>query len=154
MKLGQGAHEIVLAIVLALSALWLLFRFRFEEGELVSPSRPWAMGTGASIGLVSGLVGIGGGVFLSPVMLFRRWADAKQTASVSAFFILVNSTSGLISRPPSAIDYAFEHYQIIAVGVAGAVCGSFIGANRLANLGLQRVLGAVLLAASVKLLAS
>src|SRR6266571_6559271 len=87
--------RILIGLVLLFSAVRLIFR-RCDPPEVISPSRPMAIGVGAGIGFLSGLTGTGGGIFLTPLLLFCRWARTKQAAAVSALFILVNSIGGLI----------------------------------------------------------
>lgn len=112
----------------------------------------WALVLGISIGLLSGLTGVGGGIFLSPVLLFMDWAEARQTAGISAPFILLNSIAGLsghflsISTLPSAIP-------IWAVAViAGGYIGADYGSRRFGNITIKRLLAAVLAIAGFKML--
>lgn len=109
------------------------------------------MALGAAIGLLSGLVGIGGGIFLAPVLILRGWADAKVTAAVSSGFILLNSIAGLagvISHSPSAPPHLLVWLVVVAVG--GWV-GSHLGAHRLSPRQLHWVLAGVLVIAGVKM---
>src|SRR5437667_4647631 len=87
--------RILIGLVLLFSAVRLIFR-RCDPPEVISPSRPMAIGVGAGIGFLSGLTGTGGGIFLTPLLLFCRWARTKQASAVSALFILVNSIAGLV----------------------------------------------------------
>lgn len=107
---------------------------------------------GFGLGFLAGLIGIGGGIFFSPLLLLLGWADAKKTAAVSAAFIFLNSMSGLVAqllkRPP---DWTLLGALAATVLVGGGI-GSYIGAFRLLPATLQRLLGLVLLMASVKLL--
>lgn len=113
---------------------------------------PSAVASGAGIGLLSGLTGTGGGIFLSPLLLFMGWAETKESAGVSAAFILVNSIAGLaglwtgFTRLPQQIPI----WAVAAV--AGGFVGSQYGANRLGNLTLRRLLAAVLVLAGAKLI--
>lgn len=107
---------------------------------------------GLVLGFLAGLIGIGGGIFLSPLLLLVGWADAKKTAAISAGFILLNSLSGLIAHLlKGAADWSLLGVLAVAV-VAGGSLGSHIGAFRLLPITLQRVLGLVLVLASIKLL--
>src|SRR5436305_8273442 len=87
--------RILIGLVLLFSAARLIFR-RGDPAETVAPSKPTAVGVGAGLGFLSGLTGTGGGIFLTPLLLFRRWAHIRQAAAVSAVFILVNSIGGLV----------------------------------------------------------
>ncbi len=115
------------------------------------PSPGVAIATGGCIGWISGLIGIGGGVFLSPLMILRRWANVKTCAASSALFILVNSASGLLSQLGHA-GVAWDQVLplVISSGLGGFV-GSAVGAIKIPDIWLRRVLAAVLLIACVKL---
>lgn len=110
-----------------------------------------AFAAGAGIGLASGIVGIGGGVFLSPLMLLFRWADPKQTAASSALFILLNSLAGLIGKSFQGISIAAISPVILIAAIAGGLVGTSLGARVFPMTGVRRVLAAVLLVAAVRL---
>jgi uncharacterized membrane protein YfcA len=112
----------------------------------------WGPIIGAALGLLAGMVGVGGGIFLSPLLMFLGWADAKKTAAVSAAFIVLNSIGGLAAQTLTAMpDWKVIVPLSVVVLIAG-VAGSKLGANHFTPLWLQRLLAAVLLVASVKLL--
>ncbi len=110
---------------------------------------------GAGIGLLSGLVGVGGGIFLSPVLLISGWATAKRTAGVSAAFILVNSAAALVGLAARhrglPIDPAATTLFAVAV-LAGGLIGTSVGARRLGHIGLRRTLAVVLAVAGIKMI--
>lgn len=108
--------------------------------------------TGAAIGFVSGLIGIGGGIILSPVLLLLRWTDMKQTAAISALFIFVNSLSGLAGQLTKGIHFSPDMYAYVAVAFTGGICGAYYGSLRFKQNILKYVLAAVLLVAAGKLL--
>ena len=149
--LEAETYERLLALCLLLAALRLLGVFGAPTTATRPVHRLGAPVLGAGIGLIAGLVGIGGGVLLSPVLLLLRWSDAHRTAAVSAPFILVNSAAGLIGLqavgPPAGL-----HIGWLFAALAGALLGSTLGARVLPDLRLRQVLGAVLLLASAKLL--
>src|SRR5229473_2592718 len=87
--------RILISLVLLFSAVRLIFG-RGDPAETVAPSKPTAVGIGAGLGFLSGLTGTGGGIFLTPLLLFCQWAHIRQAAAVSALFILVNSIGGLV----------------------------------------------------------
>src|ERR1700746_3102780 len=86
--------RVLIGVVLLFSAARLVFR-RSDPPQTVTPSRPVAISVGAGLGLLSGLTGTGGGIFLTPLLLFCQWAHIRQAAAVSALFIWVNSIAGL-----------------------------------------------------------
>jgi len=112
-----------------------------------------ALPVGGAIGFLSGIVGVGGGIFLSPLLILFRWADPKKVAATSAFFILVNSASGLWGRCVRG-GFQMPPYLALLLLVAffGGVIGSRIGARHFSNLWLKRVLALVLWMAVVKLI--
>ncbi|HAM42023.1 MAG TPA: hypothetical protein DDX89_00385 [Candidatus Omnitrophica bacterium] len=145
------AYEALLAGALFIAALRLFITGRHQD-PLRPPRLGVAVPVGAGIGWLSGVVGVGGGVFLSPLLLLRRWANAKQTAAVSACFILVNSASGLAGRfARGAVDYGVLWPLLVAACVGGLV-GSRLGANHFSGALLKRLLAVVLLVAALKLL--
>src|SRR5213593_219858 len=87
--------RILIGIVLLLSAARLVFRRR-DPQQTFPPSRPMAISVGAGLGFLAGLTGTGGGIFLTPLLLFCQWAHIRQAAAVSALFIWVNSIAGLV----------------------------------------------------------
>lgn len=113
---------------------------------------PAALLAGGGIGLISGMIGIGGGIFLSPLMILFRWADAKQTAAASAFFILINSLSALAGRLASGNLIVGHLWPLLIAGFIGGLLGSYMGAFRISMVGLRRLLAIVLLAAAVKMM--
>jgi uncharacterized membrane protein YfcA len=107
---------------------------------------------GAVIGLLSGMIGIGGGIILSPVILLLHWANMKQTAAISALFIFVNSLAGLAGVFTKGFEYKPEITGLIAIAFAGGLAGSYLGAKKFNGIFLKRLLALVLLMASIKLL--
>ncbi len=113
---------------------------------------PLAAAIGLVIGLLSGVIGIGGGIILSPVILLLRWGSSHEAAAVSALFIFVNSAAGLIGINDPSFLIADGVMSWLAVALAGGLLGAYLGAHRSAPLRLRQVLGVVLLFASAKLL--
>lgn len=107
---------------------------------------------GGVIGFLSGLIGIGGGVLLSPVLLLLRWADQKQTAAISALFIFVNSLAGLAGQLKTGIRLTPDMFLYVVIAFVGGLCGAYFGALRFRQAILKNVLATVLLLAVYKLL--
>ncbi|MFZ3167128.1 MAG: sulfite exporter TauE/SafE family protein [Candidatus Methanoperedens sp.] len=105
---------------------------------------------GAGIGLLSGMVGVGGGIFLTPLILFMGWAGTKQTAGVSAMFILVNSIAGIAGHLSSVKFLPDTIYILGFAAVLGGTIGSYMGSRRFANATLYQLLAVVLVIAGVK----
>ncbi|MBF8293911.1 MAG: sulfoacetate exporter [Bacteroidetes bacterium] len=155
MTVGDEALKFVLGVALLLVAARLLF---FREIPQRSDSMRWiqrwalAAPIGFVLGLLSGIVGIGGGVFLSPVILLLGWAEIKGTAAVSSAFIVLNSVSGLIGHVARGTSIELPVGILVAVVVLGGFLGSRLGAQRLSTKLLQLALGLVLVVAGGKLI--
>lgn len=107
---------------------------------------------GASIGFLSGMIGIGGGIILSPLLILVRYSDVKTTSGISALFIFVNSIAGLLGQMNQGIEFSSSMSVMIAVAIAGGLIGSYIGARQLNISMLKKVLAVVLFIASLKLI--
>jgi len=144
-------YKRILAVCLLLAVVRLLGFFGSNDNMERPVPLVAALVIGAALGSVSGLIGIGGGILLSPVLLLMRWADTKVTACTSALFILVNSAAGLAGTEAltSVIDLRLLTWVAAAI-IAGLV-GAYIGARRLEQRRLSQALGVVLLFACVKL---
>lgn len=139
----------LLAICLVFAVGRILFTINAGSSKRV-PSPPLAILIGAAIGLLSGTIGIGGGIILGPILLIAGWSTAHQAAAICSLFILVNSMSGIVGLPGA------DHFTGVGIpwvisAIAGGTIGSFIGARRIPDLRLRQVLGSVLLIASLKL---
>jgi uncharacterized protein len=149
--LPTNVYKIILGAVLSLAAVRLAWNLKQNNDS--NPPRLWiALIIGAVIGLMSGLVGVGGGIFLTPVLLLMNWAETKTAAGVSALFILVNSVSGLAGNYVQVAKLPTEVWLWVAAAVVGGIVGSTLGAKRFDSLTLRRVLALVLIFAGVKLI--
>ncbi len=116
---------------------------------------PFSVGLvfGGVLGFVSGLIGIGGGIILSPVLLLFRWAKMKEAAAISALLILVNSISGLAGIISSGNYKPVENITLwITIAIIGGFAGSYFGSKKMSNKGVRYLLAIVLFLASIKLL--
>jgi uncharacterized membrane protein YfcA len=151
LKISSTLYAGLLGVALLFAAIRLMLPPAAGGKAEAPPALAAALSTGAGIGLLSGMVGVGGGIFLSPVMLLLRWADAKRTAAVSAAFIFVNSVSGLAGQFQKGASPHWSLWPLALAAFAGGALGSVTGAKRFGQLTLRRVLGFVLLLAAVKL---
>ena len=151
-KLPTNAYKIVLGVVLIVAAARLAWKFASDNAGFQRPNLLIALAVGAVIGLLSGLVGVGGGIFLTPVLLLMNWSETKTAAGVSAAFILVNSISGLAGNYAQVSILPSNVWLWIAAAVVGGLVGSTLGAKRFDSLMLRRVLAIVLVFAGVKLI--
>ncbi|MBI4715705.1 MAG: sulfite exporter TauE/SafE family protein [Nitrospirae bacterium] len=145
------------AALLASAGRFLLLPRLVAVGRGRGDGIPWGIGlpVGLLLGILAGIAGIGGGVFLSPLLLLMGWADAKKTAAVSAAFIVLNSISGLLAHfLKGSLLNGELLIPLAAAVVVGGFLGSFLGARRLPQVRIQQLLGVVLLAAGLKLLFS
>lgn len=152
-ELPTRAHRVLLGVVLLFAAARLWWQASRAE-PLRSPPAPLALAAiGAGLGLLAGLTGIGGGIFLSPLLILLRWEEVRRTAGASAAFILANSVSGLLGHFAAGRAVPTVAGIFAPAVIAGGLLGSWLGARRLAPLVLRRLLAAVLAVASIKLLA-
>ena len=152
LSLPGPLYRVLVGIVL-LFAAYRLFWYT-DQGKPGTGAVPLvlALVMGAGLGLVSGLTGIGGGIFLSPLLIVMGWAEPRQSASLSAAFILVNSVAGLCGDTVSV--HALPSAAPLWVGavVVGGLAGSELGARQLAEVALRRLLAVVLAIAGLKLI--
>lgn len=118
------------------------------------PPIPAAVLCGGGIGFLAGITGTGGGIFLSPLLLFMGWADTRETGGVSAAFILVTSMAGLAANPSSIGHLPAEMPLWSAAAVAGGLIGAELGSRRIGTTTFRRLLGVVLVIAGAKLIFS
>lgn len=145
-------YKIILGLML-LVAILRLVGLGPKEKNALRPASVWStMAIGSVIGLLSGMIGIGGGIILSPVIIFLGWADVKTTAGVSALFILVNSLAGLLGSGTMGFALEPQLMYMAVLAFAGGWLGSFMGSYRLSERPITYLLATVLLIASIKLL--
>ncbi len=151
-SINQGPYKFILGFFLLFASVRMIYKFKTKSINQKKLNVPIALFLGACLGFFSGMIGIGGGIILSPVILLLHWADAKKTAAVSAAFILANSMAGLTgflvrnSMPDMEIAY------VILAGVVGGFVGSYLGSFRIKELYLRYSLAVVLVFAGIKLM--
>lgn len=147
-ELSEQTYTTLLYLVLTYLAIRMVLFPTLTEAANWTP-RPvplWAaLFSGAAIGLLSGMIGIGGGIFLSPLIILLQWGNSKQAAASAGGFIAINSISGLIGRLTNG-TLAFGEFglSLFAVGLLGALIGSQLGAIRFSGAGVRRALGTIL----------
>jgi uncharacterized membrane protein YfcA len=150
--LENSFYKILLGVVLILAALRLFGFFNSKETENAKINIPVAMAIGFGIGLLSGMLGIGGGVILSPIILLLGWATLKETAAISSLFILVNSIAGLSGYFMADKTFPTESFYLVPIAVFGGMLGAYYGSGYFSNKVLKYVLATVILMASAKLI--
>lgn len=150
-SLSTSVYKKVLGICLFFAILRLVGIVGKESDQTRDLKWGYGLLAGAIIGLLSGMIGIGGGIILSPVILLFQWAKMKETAAVSALFILVNSISGLAALFIKGFTPAPEIYSWLTVAILGGFAGAYLGSKRFNNDLLRYLLAFVLLIASIKL---
>jgi len=151
LTLPAAIFKAVVGAVLLFSAVGLLVRATADD-ERGAPARPVSLALGAGIGLVSGLTGVGGGIFLAPILMYRRWARAGTVAAVSAVFILVNSMAALAGVASAAQPIPRFALVLVGAAAAGGAAGSWLGSHRLSPGAIKRVLAVILIVAGARLL--
>lgn len=142
----------LLALALLFASVRLFLNPSLKKKETRTAFYPFlAFSGGALIGILSGIVGVGGGIFLSPLILLLGLADAKTTASVSSMFIIGNSLSGLFGRWTRGVVVPELIFFVLPAVLVGGFFGSRMGAKKFSPVLLNRVLGIVLLSAAIKL---
>lgn len=143
--------RILIGVVLLFSATRLIFR-RSDPPETTIPPPPVAIGAGAGLGFLSGLTGTGGGIFLTPLLLFCGWAKIRQAAAASALFILVNSIAGLSGYFAAVRSIPTLGIMLAVPAVIGGTIGSHLGSRRFPARTISILLATVLVIAGVKLI--
>ena len=143
--------KILIGVVLLLSAARLMVH-RSDPPQTFPPSPPVAVSVGAGLGFLAGLTGTGGGIFLTPVLLFFRWAHIRQAAAVSALFIWVNSIAGLVGYFTKVRTIPSLGLILAAAAIIGGIIGSHLGSRLFAVRVISLCLATVLLIAGIKLI--
>jgi len=157
--IGGGIHippelyRPLVGVVLWAAAARLFWQpTRLAEREPKPPALAITLPAGAGLGLLAGLTGTGGGIFLSPLIILFGWEDARKTSGVVAGFIFINSLAGLAGNLASVRSLPGELPILVAAVAAGALLGTWLGASRLPKPRLLQGLGLVLVIAGAKLI--
>lgn len=155
-SLSRGTYYVAMGAVLLIASAYLVWRAfgsrPVMEEHVVRVKKVPAVLMGAALGFLSGLIGVGGGIFLSPILLMLGWAGPKTTAGISAPFILVNSAVALAAGSLTVQTLPGELPLLAAAALAGAFLGTWLGLERLKQRGLLVTLAGVMSLAGAKLL--
>ena len=151
MTLDTFLYKKILGFCLLFAVFRMILNIKTDSVQRNDLSFKVGLVTGAVLGFVSGIIGVGGGIFLSPLLLLLHWADMKETAAVSALFIFVNSAAGLTGILSSGLSFSSEIFIWVPAALLGGIIGSYMGSFKVSGKALRYVLSVVLLFASVKL---
>jgi uncharacterized protein len=152
LKIKPDTYEFILGVFL----FFAVIRMLFIPGAIAEhPSNPpvWvSLLIGAILGFFSGMIGIGGGIILSPILILFHWATVKESAAASALFIVLNSISGILGLVQTGMNMESRLVFWIAAGLLGAIAGSYTGSYRVPPAKLKYLLSGILLMACIKLI--
>jgi uncharacterized protein len=152
LEIQETIVKITLGIVLVFSIFYINGFICKKKIEPQPIKESWALGIGFCIGFISGMIGIGGGIMLTPLLLILGWATVSEAASVSALFIFVNSFSGILGYVIKGNSLSAVSFKIIPFAVFGGLLGAFLGSHYFSNRLLKTILSVVVLLASIKLI--
>ena len=151
LEVDSSLYKKILAVLLVFAILKMLNVFG-KENDQIKEIKLWqGLIVGAIIGFFSGLIGIGGGIILTPVILLLHWGKMKEAAAVSALFIWVNSAAGLVGQLNSGVTLEKESFLLVAIALIGGVLGGYYGSKKINNQRLRYILAFVLIIACTKL---
>lgn len=151
LTLPPDLYRPLLGVVLVLAAWRLFVRNAHQEGVVRMPRLAVSMVVGGGLGFVSGLIGVGGGIFLSPLMVLLGWAQVREISGIAALFILVNSVAGLLGHLHS-LQQVPEYVPLLAImALAGGTLGALGGSRHLPVPAILKALALVLVIAGGKL---
>jgi hypothetical protein len=150
-EIDAHIYKKILALLLIFAILKMMNVFGKESTQLKDLKLWQGLVIGGIIGFFSGLIGIGGGIILTPVILLLHWGHMKEAAAVSALFIWVNSASGLLGQFTSGVTLSSQTLVLVAIALVGGFFGSYYGSRKFNNQHLRYLLAFVLSIASAKL---
>ena len=152
LSIDGDIYKRILGVLLIFAVTRMLWKPSNENQENSKIPILYGLAAGALIGFFSGLIGIGGGIILSPLILVFGWGNVKETAAVSALFIWVNSLAGLIGLSISGFELEPNYLLLIPLAVLGGFAGAYFGGSILNSKKLSYLLTGVLALASIKLI--
>jgi uncharacterized membrane protein YfcA len=151
-SLDPWLYKKILGFILFFAIARMLFKKESTQQKNKQVAAPIGLIIGVVIGLFSGLIGIGGGIILTPVILLFHWGTMKEAAAVSALFIWVNSASGLFGQLSSGVNLTTNAFVLVGLALVGGIFGSYYGSQRWNNRRLEYFLALVLTSAGIKLI--
>jgi uncharacterized membrane protein YfcA len=150
--INSTIYKIILGVCLFIATIRILYKPSETDKPIREVPKVPALIIGLGLGLLSGMIGIGGGIILSPLLILFRWATIKQSAGISAMFILLNSISGLAGIIHQGYIPDDRSLVWILAAFLGGLTGSYLGSSKLTVNGLKYVLSGILCFAAVKLI--
>lgn len=151
-EVDASIYKKILAVLLVFAILRMLNIFGKESDTIKEVKIGQGLILGGIIGFFSGLIGIGGGIILSPLILLLHWGKMKEAAAVSALFIWVNSAAGLFGQLSSGVKIDGQAFVLVGIAVIGGFLGAFYGSKKFNNKLLRYMLAFVLVIACIKLI--
>ncbi len=145
-------YKKILGFLLIFAVLRILGAFGSTSDKKKEPKLILGLVVGALIGFFSGLIGIGGGIILSPIILLLGWGNVKETAAVSALFIWVNSMAGMAGLLSTGVTFSDQLIPFVAIALVGGLVGGFVGSHKWSLKSLKLALSIVLIMACFKLI--
>jgi uncharacterized protein len=145
-------YNIFLGLALIFPVVRLVGLLPQERAKTEKVNLPLALLIGALIGFASGMLNIGGGIFLSPILIMMAWANAKESAAAAALFIVLNSLAGLLGGKLSGYTATTSSYLWLFAALTGGALGAFFGSRYFQQKTIQYLLASVLAIASLKLI--
>ncbi len=154
MKIDTTIYKLILAIILVVPIIRLTGIFKEKEKEIQTPPIFILVFIGAVIGFLSGLISIGGGILLTPLLVYFSWSSMKQASLLSALFIFLNSIAGLIAKKSIPASNETTFFIMAGIVVIAGFLGAFLGAKIFKSIVLKRILASVLIIAVIKLIST
>jgi uncharacterized membrane protein YfcA len=151
LQIDASIYKKILALLLIFAILKMLNVFGKENNSIKHVKHWQGLIVGGIIGFFSGLIGIGGGIILTPVILLLHWGKMKEAAAVSALFIWVNSVTGLLGQLHSGVSLEKSSFLLVAIALVGGILGGYYGSKKINNQKLRYILALVLIIACGKL---
>ena len=149
-NLASEIYKPVVGVLLIFSGLRFIFLAASKNRELRDANYLVAVALGIAIGFLSGITGTGGGIFLSPLIIWLGWNHVKQASGTVAAFIFVNSVAGLLGNYKSTTSLPDTLPLFLGAVIIGALIGTRLGISRFSSVGVKRALGVVLIIAGIK----